>query len=528
MTIPRTLRGWCAIGWLMLAGAGVAVAATGDTPLVEAIKRSDTAMIRSLLTPATVNAAEIDGTTPLHWAVQNNDLPTVELLLRHGARATAATRYGATPLYLACVNGNAEVVGRLLTAGADPNAALPGHETALMTAARTGDADTVKTLLAQGADPNAREATREQSALMWAAAAGNTAAVRALIEGGADIHAISASPYPEQRRAKDGPASAAKIARFDRFTPLLFAVRAGHIDTVKALLDAGADAKETVPGYGASALVVAIINARWELASVLLERGADPNAAGQGWSALLQLVRSRSLSIGQFPHPVPTGGISTMQLAEQLLAHGADINARMMTSDLKDGYRNSFNRVGATPLLMAAQGADTEMITFLAAHGADVTATTKQGTNALMLAAGVEIRYPEEDGGTGPEALEALQAVMAFGLDVNAANKAGNTALHGAAFRGHNPIVELLIEKGATLDAANKRGSTPLTIADGDVYQGQPARRPHTTALLVRRMAERGLPIPPLRDKDVIYDFGTDTAFNVQLSKRAAEKPPEQ
>src|SRR5206468_2728406 len=135
-----------------------------------------------------------------------------------------------------------------------------------------------------------------------------------------------------------------------------------------------------------------------------------------------------------------------------------DINARMMTSDLKDGYRNSFNRVGATPLLMAAQGADAEMITFLAAHGADLTATTKQGTNALMLAAGVEIRYPEEDGGTGPEALEAVQAVLPFGLDINAANNAGNTALHGAAFRGFNPLVELLIEKGAKLDAVNKRG----------------------------------------------------------------------
>ena len=521
----RMLLRWCAAASLACMGAGAAAASTREMPLIEAVKRSDTALISTLLKKGNVNAPEVDGSTALHWAAQANDLATVDLLIRAGADAKIANRYGVTPLYLACMNGSAEVVRRLLDAGADANAAMPGNETALMTAARTGDPETVKALLAHGADPNAREANRSQTALMWAAVEGNAAAVKVLTEGGADIHAVSAGPkYVEQGRSQDGFVNYSRKGRIDKLTPLLFAVRAGHIDAVRALLDAGASVNETVPDYGASALVVAIINAHWELASVLLDRGADPNAAAVGWTALHQLTRSRTLSMGQFPPPIATGSISSLQLAAKLLEHGADINARMTASNMKDSYRTVFNRVGATPLLMAAKGADTEMITFLATHGADVKATTKQGSNALMLAAGVELQYPDEDGGTGPMALEAVKATMGFGLDVNALNTAGDTALHGAAYRGWNPIVELLVAKGAKLDVANKKGQTPLSIADGDRVAGSPQRRPWTIELLVKMMTDQGLTVPPLRDKDTIYDFGTATALGVQKNVSADAK----
>jgi uncharacterized protein len=520
MTARSILR-WSAAA-LLVVSVGAAQAATREVPLIEAVKRGDAAMARTLLKQGGVNTLEVDGTGALHWAAQNNDVAMVELLLHAGADAKLANRYGITPLYLACVNGNAEVVQRLLAAGADPNTFLPGGETALMTAARTGDADTLKALLARGADPNVREESRKQTALMWAAAEGNAAAIRVLAEGGADIHAISAAPdYVEQGKSRDGFVNYSRKGRLDKLTPLLFAVRGGHIEATKALLDAGADVNEVVPDYGASALTVAMINAHWELGAVLLDRGADPNAATQGWTALHQLIRTRTLSMGQFPLPVATGSISSVQLAEKMLQKGANIEARMTTSNMKDGYRNVFNRVGATPLLLAAKGSDTEMIKFLVAHGADVTATTKNGTNALMLVAGVELQYPDEDGGTGPTALEALNEVIKFPLDVNAVNNAGDTALHGAAYRGWNPIVQILIDKGAKLDVVNKKGSTPLTIADGDRVAGSPQRRPWTIELLVKEMTKQGLPVPDLRTKEKMFDFGTENALGVQKRKSA-------
>ncbi len=132
-----------------------------------------------------------DGSTPLHWAVYNDELPNAEALLRAGADAKAVTKYGVTPLSLACTNGNAAMIELLLKAGADANATLPGGETALMTAARTGNPDAVLALIRHGANVNAKEPGRGQTALMWAAAEGHAAAVKVLLENGAHMHARS-------------------------------------------------------------------------------------------------------------------------------------------------------------------------------------------------------------------------------------------------------------------------------------------------------------------------------------------------
>ena len=128
--------------------AGLAGAAAPAVSLADAAQKGDRAGVRALLQrQADPNTPSTDGTTPLHWAVQHDDVETVGLLLKAGAKATTANRYGATPLYVACQNGNADIVERLLKAGADANAALPEGETALMTAARTGNVGTVKLLL---------------------------------------------------------------------------------------------------------------------------------------------------------------------------------------------------------------------------------------------------------------------------------------------------------------------------------------------------------------------------------------------
>src|SRR5690606_22240814 len=191
--------------------------------------------------------------------------------------------------------------------GADPNGALPEGETALMTAARTGDVETLEALLAAGADVNVRESWRGQTALMWAAAENNAPAVRALLAAGAERDAVSSG---------------------GEFTALKFAVRAGAIDATRALLDAGANVEERLLD-GTSLLVLAAMNAHYELASVLLDYGADPNASEQGWAALHQIAWSRRWNMGfNLPGPSRTADLDSLDLVRKLVSMGADVDAR--------------------------------------------------------------------------------------------------------------------------------------------------------------------------------------------------------
>jgi uncharacterized protein len=428
--------------------------------------------------PNSANKTEPDGTTALHWAAQRNDLETAEKLIRAGANVTAANRYGVTPLQVAATNGSAAMLEKLLAAGANPNTALPEGETVLMTAARTGDPEAVKALLTHGANVNATEGWKKQTALMWAAAENNVAVTKALIDAGADIKA----------RSKAGA-----------FTAFLFAVRAGHIGTSGVLLDAGVNVNEPMPD-GTSPLLLAAINAHYELAAFLLDRGADPNAHGQGWTALHQIVWSRRPNTGfNLPGPVPTGNVDSLDLARKLLKLGADVNARQ-TKEPRDGYRNQLNRIGATPFLLAAKSVDLPLMRLLLQHGADATIRTEEGTTALMAAAGVGIWAPGENPGTDEEALAALKLTFEVGGGgVNDVDNNGDTALHGAIYRaGSIEMAKFLLEKGAKLDVTNNKGWTPLVVADGVEYTPNVLKRyPETAAFLREVMKDRGMPIPP-------------------------------
>jgi ankyrin repeat protein len=251
---------------------------------------------------------------------------------------------------------------------------------------------------------------------------------------------------------------------------------------------------ETTPD-GTSALVIAAANAHWELGSVLLEAGANPNAAEQGWTALHQLVRTRNLNIGFFPHPEPTGRLSGLDFGRVLIEHGADVNARI-TKPIVDGFRDFWTQNGATPILQAAKGADAEMMRFLAKHEADASLANERGTTPIMAASGVEMFNPNEDSGTNEEALEALNVALELGGDVNAANNSGDTPLHGAAWRGANDIILRLVEEGAELHVENNSGYTPLEIANGE-EEGRVANinvRPWAVELLQNLLKEQGLP----------------------------------
>ena len=482
------------VALLVAAGASEA-AVRRDAPLVEAVKAVDVDRVRALVgDPAVdVNATGPDGATALHWAVHLDDARLVALLLEAGADADAVSRYGVRPLSLAAENGAAAVVERLLAAGADPDTTLRGGETALMTAARTGDAATVRALLVRGADPDARDRFRGQTALMWAAARNNAAAVRALAELGADVHARTetAERAPSGNRLFYAPPPTG-------FTALMFAARGGHLDALRVLLEAGADVNDTLSD-GQSALVVAVANANWALAEHLLDRGADPNLAGAGWNALHQLVRTRRMNTGfGFPGPIPSGHVDSIDVLRKMIALGGDVDARMTTNGMKDGQRNRLNRLGATPFFLAAKVTDTEAMRLLVEAGADATTPNADGTTPLMVAAGVAIWNPGEDGGSLPgqedEVLDAVKMCVELGNPVNAANYRGETALHGAAFRGANNVVEYLVEQGADLDARTGLGYSPLAVADGFSYSDFYKAQKHTAALLRSLMDARGIP----------------------------------
>ena len=453
-------------------------AAGPEISLIDAVKARDAKAVSALLAKKVdVNKAEPDGTTALHWAVESDDKELTQTLLQAGAKAQVANRLGMTPLHHAATNGNAAIIERLIVAGAEPNRATPGGETPLMMAARTGSPDALKVLLAHGADVNARENWRGQTALMWAAAENNADAVRILTAARANVKAKSSSGL---------------------FTPLMFAVRNGQLEATLALLEAGADVNERLPD-GMSALVLAIYNAHYELAAALLDHGADSNAAAQGWTGLHQVAWSRRPNRGfNLPGPVPTGRLDSLDLVRKLIERGADINARM-TKEPRDGNRNMLNRIGATPFVMAAKSADVPLMRVLLANGADPKIKTADGTSALMVAAGVGVYGPGESPGTHEEALEAVKlAYEAGGGDVNDVNKDGDTALHGAVYRGGAvPVIQFLADKGAKLDVENKKRWTPLLAAEGVVYASSGIRRyPEAAALIRKLMRDRGLPVP--------------------------------
>jgi ankyrin repeat protein len=424
---------------------------------------------------AATNAVEPDGTTPLHRAVHRSDLKAAEALIRSGADVNAANRYGVPPLSLAATNGDAAMLELLLKAGANPNATQSEGETALMTAARTGIPAAVKALLAHGADVNAAESWRGQTALMWAAAEGHAETIQVLLEAGAQINARSNAGW----------------------TALLFAAREGRIPAVKTLLAGGASPDDTLlarPGRGrgagaaggggattgprpstrgSSALVLAVGSAHFELAATLLDAGADPNAAAQGWTALHHLTWIRKPGTGSNdPAPYGSGNMDSLSLVKKLKAHGADVNAKV-TRRPNVGV-TALNFIGATPFFMAARGGDTELMRLLVELGADPRMPNADGTTPLMAAAGVGTHSPGEDAGTPPEALEAVKLTIELGNDVNVVDKNGNTAMHGAAFKQLPEVVKYLDAKGADVAVWNKKnisGWTPLRIAVG-VHRG--------------------------------------------------------
>ena len=450
-----------------------------DTRLAEAAQRRDLDAVRALLGEGVeVDAPQADGATALAWAAHHDNGAMADLLLRAGADPNAANDLGVTPLMLAAENGAAPMVERLLQAGADPNLARPAGGTALMMAARSGSVAVVRGLIAAGADVDAA-AAGGQTALMWAATEAHPRVVTVLAEVGVDIGARTAVlTRPGRTIVREArvlsrfeavnPASLPRDGDRDPprpeggFTPLLYAVLAGDGESVGILLAAGADADDAGPD-GVTALMLALTKRHAAIALQLLEAGADPHPAEAGYTAL-----HLAAATGQ------------PAVAAALLARGADPNARLerpqrLTNAFEIGVFTSpgsgrLTQIGSTPFLVAAKSADAGMMRRLAEAGADPRAATDDGTTALMLAAGLgkraatDITYYDW---TEEKAVEALAAGLDLGLDLDAANAHGETALHAAAYHNANRVIGFLVDRGADIDALNAADQTPLRIAEG-------------------------------------------------------------
>jgi ankyrin repeat protein len=473
---------------LSLAGAVSAAERALGAPLADAAERRDTALVRTLIAAkADVNAAQIDGTTALHWAAYHDDPAMAALLVRSGANVNAVNRYGVPPLSLACATGNAEVVKVLLPAGADANATLKGGETVLMVAARSGNLEAVKALLARGARHDVRE-RRGQTALMWAAAEGHADVVRALIDAGADVSAILDSG----------------------FTAFFFAVREGHIAVVRTLRAAGVDVNAplqrpaSVPGRpvnippykpaarGTSPLLLAVQNGHFELAIALVEMGADPNDRRAGFTPLhtITWVRRPDSSDASEPAPIGSGRLTSLEFVREIVKRGADVNLRLAKGT--PNVPNTSSRIdaeGATPFLFAADRSDTALMRLLLELGADPLLPNFTRTTPLMAAAGLGTTEPLEEAGEESEALEAVKMLLDLGAEINAVDDNGDTAMHGAAYGNYPLVVQLLADRGADPQVwkeRNKFGRTPLFIAEG--YHGRLLRPDRPTIDAVTRL----------------------------------------
>ena len=472
---------------LVMMAASVAAAAPAEAPLADAAKHADWATVRLLLRQgAEVNTPQGDGSTALHWASYWDNPKIADLLIRAGTEVNATNDLGVTPLWAACENGSSAMAEMLLEAGADPNMALPFGETPLMTAARTGSVDVVVRLLAGGADVDATTedgAYGAQTALMWAVAQEHPAVVEVLLAHGANVHVrsstfietIKTTPTYANYGLQCVPRDECYIteAQSGGSTPLLFAARVGALSSARLLVAAGADVNEIAPD-GASVLAVAALSGHGDVGAYLLDHGADPNAAEGGYSPLHAATLHRDL-----------------ELARALLSAGADPNARVSGSTrfARDSADFHFPPwfVGAPAFWLSARHRDAGLMRLLAQRGADPLATHRpeywatdgrraasrmwvdEGeTTALMAAVGLGGRDPLSTAnhharvaeatelGRGPDraevqaaTLEAASVAVELGVDVNAANGRGQTALNAATADGFGEVVAFLVEHGA-------------------------------------------------------------------------------
>jgi len=443
-------------------------------------------------------------TTPLLQAVLSGERVAVQRVIASGADVNAANRYGVTPLLLAAQRGRDDLIELLLKAGGSvktADAKLPEGQTLLMHAARTGQVASVKALISAGSNPNARETRTGTTAAIWAATASSGNAIRVLAEAGADLNVLSkVTSYPHTQNGvllsglEEGYSYVGQtVLPRGGWSAAMFSAREGAVDAVRALAESGANLNLTDP-EGTTALIVAVINGHYDVVSALIDKGADPNIADiKGMTPLYAAVDMHTIG-DTFGRPYPAKPVidGSLDAARVMIKGGANVNARLTAPILKRVYDAGDNRLGegATPFMRAARKCDVEMMRILLDAKADVTLTQKSGNTPVMLCAGAVSGGNSEDTPervSEDEALAAIRLALDAGVDVNAQNATGDTALHTAVTSGGGQpaIIKLLVERGARLDVKNKADRTPLDAASR-------ARQPNEKVVaLLKELAAR-------------------------------------
>ncbi|MGY8814904.1 MAG: ankyrin repeat domain-containing protein [Gammaproteobacteria bacterium] len=468
--------------------------------LLDAARKGDADQIKSLVSnKADINTTLADGTSALAWVVYNDEVGSVDLLLRAGANVNSANDLGVTPLSLACENGNAIIVSKLLQAGADPNITKVTGVTPLMLCANMGVTAAVRDLIKKGADVNASENNENQTALMWATAERHPQVVKLIVDAGGNVNATSRIiPEPKPYIIDDENLVFGRnypvTIRFPEFTggftALYFAAQQNDMESARILLDAGADINAANKEYG-TPLIIALTSGHEDMARYLLDNGANPNVKdGWGITPLHYALHKGVLVINTFkPSTTDRFGwerTNMPNMVRALLDKGADPEARI---EYSLPYHNDafFSRsmedppqvdpVGATPLLLAAVSGDVESMKILINHGANKNARTIGGGTLFMLAAGMGSEKGTRD---QAQAIEAAKFSLLLGADINVyltdiaavgpgkGMEDGRTALHHAVYLGWTDMIKFLVKNGANIHAKDRYGMTPMLIAMGD------------------------------------------------------------
>jgi ankyrin repeat protein len=483
-----------------------------QSELADSIQNGRLTAALELMTEGTdVNAAQADGTTPLHWATYRLDRGLVERLLAAGADPSPSNDYGATPLAEAVKAADLELVEILLEAGADPDSPNGDGQTALMLAALTGVVDVAAALVEHGADINASEAWRDQTALMWAIDGGFVDLTRYLIDHGADVTRRAAandwgSQITSEPRAQYRPTGG--------MTPLLFAARAGCIDCIRAVIDAGAAIDRPTPD-GVTALMLAIDNFEFEAADLLLDLGANPHYSDWWGRTALYLAVDMNTDVPGRPNAGArtTGGstqgpgTSSLDLIERLLALDVEVNPQLNMHRVGRGgntqrFTDNLLTTGATPLLRAAMTHDHAAMRLLLANGALVDLPNVMGVTPLMAAASLGVRDIDFGTNRSPsfatdaqiqdKVIDSLEILLAAGADIDAqvtdttsrtariarpsgmTDREGQTAIFAAAGQGWVEVVRYMIEHGADVGVTDRLGRTAIDAALGRMAPAAP------------------------------------------------------
>jgi len=461
--------------------------AAGDSAVVAAAKDGDARAVRALIAKrVNVNEPARDGSTALLWAVYNADLDMTRALLSAGASVNTPNKYGVTPLLQASRTGELPIVAALLKGGANAKLAHPEGETPIMAAARAGRADVVRLLLEAGGDVNA-PTSESETALMWAAAEGHVDVVKTLLEAKADPNRKGRINTIADRKNSDHPTGG--------LTALMYAARNGHEPAVRALVAGGADPTLT-NGDGVTAMAMAIVNDRFDLASVLLDLGSNPSDGSLYFAVDMHDatsdMRARDGSRLRADHP---NTLTSLDLVKRLLDRGADPN-KAFVGKLHSTTLCCGDDINASPFYRAAIAADVEALKLMLAHGAKVEWSPapppktegraggpgragNAGKTPIMMAM-VGGRGAPFAAGPGFErlgappfreesnrsTLDAVKTLLAAGADPNVKAPDGSTPLHQAVAARQVGIIQALVAAGAKLDAVNRQNLTPLLLAE--------------------------------------------------------------